>query len=766
MSDFSKPIVKKDSDALLSGKPVYTDDLAPSDCLIVKVLRSPHPYARVLNVDFSKAYMVDGIEICLWEKDMPKTRFCNAGQTFPKPSPNDRRILDNFVRYVGDPVAIIAGTGSKAVDKALKMVKVEYEVLDPILHMEDALDNKILVHQESDWNYAIDMGGDVKRNLIAGGVKEHGDLKKAMEKSDIIVEQTYETKANSQAMLETFRAYTYMDANDRLNCVSSTQVPFHVRRTLATALEIPMKDVRVVKPRIGGGFGAKQTVVMEMYPAIVTYITKKPAKMIMSRHESLIAGSARHPMKVTVKVGATKDGVLKFIDMYALSNTGAYGEHGSTTIGLTGGKAIAMYSAQESYRFTYDVVYTNTMANGAYRGYGATQGIFALESVIDELCDKLNMDPMEFRLKNCTKEGDRLHSLAEPNDSCCLQDMLKTAREKIGYDEIYPKKVLENGDIVSVGVAMSLQGSGIASVDTASARIALEGGGFYSLMIGSSDMGTGSDTTLAQIASKVLNTSSKNITVHGVDTDVSPFDPGSYASSTAYTTGNAVKIASEKLFEMMKQRAKEFFERKREKEINIENIDFDGEKFIYDNNSFSLKDMGDTSYAAGGVRLEAEASWGGKYSPPPFMVGAVKIKISKKTGKIEIIDFVGQTDPGTVINPLLTRVQTEGGVMQGIGMVLYEDTMVNRFGKQSGSSFLQYKIPTRFAAPNLNISMQSSYEPTGPYGVKSIGEVVINSSAPAIANAVKNAIGHRFTTLPIDQEDVWRVMNNMSVRER
>ena len=393
-------VVKKDSKALLSGKPLYTDDIAPKDCLIVKLLRSPHAHAWIEEIDLSRALKVEGIETILTYKDCSQKRFTMAGQTFPEPSPYDRLILDQRVRFVGDAVAIVAGETEEAVDKALCLIKVKYQVLEPVLDFHTAKDNKILVHPEDSWKSLCPVGADNKRNLCASDEDSNGDVDAILAGCAHVIDHTYHVKANQQAMMETFRTFTTMDAYGRLNVTSSTQIPFHVRRIVAHALDIPKSKVRVLKPRIGGGFGAKQTVVTEVYPALVTWKTGKPAKLIYTRYESQIASSPRHEMEVHVRLGADENGIFQAIDIYTLSNTGAFGEHGPTTVGLSGHKSIPLYSTTKAYRFAYDVVYTNTMSAGAYRGYGATQGIFALESAVNELARELHMDPTVLREKN------------------------------------------------------------------------------------------------------------------------------------------------------------------------------------------------------------------------------------------------------------------------------------------------------------------------------------------------------------------------------
>ena len=408
MKEVNKAIRKKDSMELLLGKPVYTDDIAPKDCLIVKLLRSPHANAMIKDINIDIAMKIPGIEAIYTYKDIDQTgkRFTCAGQTYPEPSPYDRLLLDRHVRFIGDPVAIVAGVDEKCVDKALKMIKVQYEVLEPLLDFTKAKDNDILVHPEENWEALCPVGADNKRNLCAHDECGDGDIDAVLDSCDIVLDRTYHTKACQQSMMETFRTFCTIDTYGRLHVVSSTQIVFHCRRIISHALGISPSKIRVTKPRIGGGFGAKQSSVSEIYPAFVTWKTKKPSKIIFSRKESLIASSPRHEMQMHVRIGATKDGIIKGIDLHTLSNTGAYGEHGPTTVGLSGHKSIPMYGKTEAFRFASDVVYTNVMSAGAYRGYGATQGIFAVESAVNELAQELNMDPFDIRMKNITKEGE------------------------------------------------------------------------------------------------------------------------------------------------------------------------------------------------------------------------------------------------------------------------------------------------------------------------------------------------------------------------
>ena len=751
MKYVNKPVPKTDAMSLVTGKPVYTDDLAPSDCLIVKILRSPHANAWVEEIKTDAAKKIEGIACVLTYEDVSHKRFTLAGQTAPEISPWDRYIIDKHVRFVGDPVAIVAGETEEAVDKALKRIKVKYRVEEAVLDIHTAKDNPILVHPEDDWYMPIPAGGDNKRNLCSSNVEEVGDVDAMLEKCAYTVDQVYHTKANQQTMMETFRTYCYMDHFQRLTVVSSTQIPFHIRRIVGNALNIPSSKVRVIKPRIGGGFGAKQSSVSEVFPALVTWVTGRPSKIVFSRKESMIASSPRHEMEVHIRMGADENGIVKAIDLYTLSNTGAYGEHGPTTVGLSGHKSIALYRHTEAYRFAYDVVYTNMQTAGAYRGYGATQGIFAVESAADELAHKMGMDPVKFRELNMPMEGEALPGYPDVpiNGSCTMDKCLARAKEMIGWDEKYPFRDMGNGKVRGVGIAMAMQGSSIAGIDVGGADIKLNEDGSYTLALGCSDMGTGCDTILAQMAADCLDTDMKNIVVFSVDTDISPYDSGSYASSTTYATGNAVIQACGELRKRIHAFGAQMLG------VSAEESDFDGEKVrTEDGKEVTLQQIAGKATCGVCSELQVVKEYSSPISPPPFMVGAAEVEVDKETGQIDVIDYVGVIDCGTPINPNLARVQAEGGIGQGIGMVLYEDVQYTDKGKIRNNSFMQYKIPNRMDIPKVRIEFESSYEKTGPFGAKSIGELVIDTPCPAIANAVYNATGVRVRELPITPEKV------------
>ena len=749
MKVVNQPLRKKDAMQLVTGQPVYVDDVTPRDCLCVKLLRSPHANAIVKSINKTAAMKVPGMEaIFTWEDvDQDGRRYTQAGQTYPEASPYDRLVIDRHVRFVGDVVAILAGADEKCVDKAMKLVKVEYEVLEPVLDFHTAKDNPVLVHPEDNWESLAPVGADNRRNLCAHDECGNGDIDAVLADCDVVIDRVYHTQACQQAMMETFRTYCEIDTYGRLHIISSTQIVFHTRRIVANALHIPKSKVRVTKPRIGGGFGA-------VYPAFVTWMTKKPSKIIFSRVESQIASSPRHEMEMHVRLGANKDGIVRGIDLHTLSNTGAYGEHGPTTVGLSGHKSIPLYGKAEAFRFTSDVVYTNHMSAGAYRGYGATQGLFAVESAVNELANILGMDPFKIREMNITHEGEIMPAYyGQLNTSCALDRCLARVHDMIDWDNKYPCRDMGNGKIRAVGMGMAMQGSGITSMDVGSATLKVNDEGFYTLLIGAADMGTGCDTTLAQIAAEVLECPLDNITTLSADTDWSPYDSGSYASSTIYVTGKATeKCALELRGKICALGAKLLG-------CDKEQVSFDGREVRVEEGenagkTISLSDIATASMNGNSIELQATVTHSSEISPPPYMVGAAEIEVDTETGEVTLLDYAAAVDCGTPINPNLTRVQAEGGIAQGIGMTLTESVTYDDRGYPMENSLFQYKIPARVDIGKIRVEFENSYEGEGPFGAKSIGEVVINTPLPAISDAIRNAVGKRFYELPITPEKI------------
>lgn len=721
MQYIKQSVSKIDSASLVTGKSVYLEDSFPPECLTVKLLRSPYANAFIKEINTDSAKKLDGVEAVFTYKDIPalQRRYNAEGEEDPSQGQKDRLILDRHVRFIGDVVAIVAAVDEKTACSALRLIKVEYEVLEPLLDFEKALDNRIIVHEEENWEQIVDVGADKKRNLC--GHKEHlyGDLKKTFAQCDVVIERTYHTKAVNQTPIETFRSYAEIMEDGRLHVASSTQVVFLIQRLLSDALGISKDLIRVSKKRVGGGFGAKGSLVSEVYPAFVTWMTKKPSKIAYSRKESFVAGSPRHEMKFNVKIGASSDGKLKAIDLYALSNAGAYSDHSPTTLDLALYVGPAIYRNWEAFRLAGDVVYTNRVASGAYRGYGATQGAFALESAINEVAVRLNIDPVKIRELNAVKEGDILYAYNDKMKltSCTADKCLAKVREMIDWNDKYPCRKINSHTVRSVGVAMVSQTTAITHGMTGTA-IVKTNNDMFELYIASGDIGTGSDTTVCQIAAHTLGCDMNKIKVISGDTDNTMHDSGSYASASLYITGKATEEACL----MMRDK------------LNKMNVDF-----------------------ANG--LEVKAAYIPPVAPPPFLAGAVEIELDLETGCYKVIEYDAAVDCGTAINPTIVKAQVQGAAIQGLGMAFSEQVTYGPKGELFENSFMQYKIPTRLDVPKMNVEIVSSYEETGPYGAKGVGEVGVNAIAPAIQNALFNATGVWHETLPIRPEDVLLSLN-------
>jgi len=771
-SAVGKSIPKKDGEGIIKGKPLYTNDMAKRDpdALVVKILRSPHAYARIKSVDVSAAKAIEGVATIIThlDKDLPRTIYTRAGQGFPEPSPYDKFILDEYVRYVGDEVLAVAAVDERTAQAALDAVKVTYDVLEPVLDFETAEGNKSIIHTEPEACELFPIGFVPEKNLAASFFCEDGDTDAEMAKSEIVVEDVFYTQAQAHYCAETHTCYTYMDGYDRLNVISSTQVPHHIRRIISKALGFDSSRIRVHKPKVGGGYGGKQQIHGEMLACITTLRTGKPASCNFSRKEVFESTFARHQMKITVKIGANKDGSINAMDMDVLSNTGAYGEHALTVFMLAGGKTLPLYAVEgrcKAVKFGGKVVYTNRTPGGAYRGYGAMQGNFALESAMDMLAEKVGVSPAKIREMNMIKEGqtsplfklmgEGTEGKAMSIESCKLEYCMKRAKEMAKWNDASQVTDLGNGKVRAQGMAIAMQGSGIVDIDMASAALKLNDDGFFNLTMGATEIGQGSDTVLAQIAADVLNIDTSRVIVYSSDTDLTPFDPGAYASKTTYVTGNAVIKTAKAMKAKIEAKAAAIWN------IDAKDVEFDGKlvKSSDGKNSITIADLGSNLYYDMGLgdlkgQLMACESFVPKVSPPPYMAAIVDITIDKMTGHYDINDYFGVIDCGGLINPALVQVQGEGGLVQGIGMACYEDVTYSDKGQMLTNSLFNYKLPARKEVPKITVEFAESYDPTGPYGAKSIGEIGVDTPMAAIANAIYAATGVRIKDLPLFPEKV------------
>jgi len=748
-----------DGKGIMQGRSYFTDDLADSGSLIIKILRSPHAFAKIKNIDVSKAKALNGVMLVLIYKDVPHISFSRAGQGYPEPSPHDKFILDEYVRYVGDEVAMVAAISEEIAEDALKLIEVEYEVYEPVLDFENAYNNKTIIHPEDGIKEMFPIGFEPKKNVAASYEMEVGNVEEELKKCDVVIDETFYSQAQAHAMLETHSSNARLDEHNRLVIYSSTQTPFHMRRILATTLELPVSKIRVVKPRVGGGFGGKQAFHGEFFCALTTIKTGRPSKLVYTREEVFESSYTRHPMRIEMKIGAMKDGTIRAIDCRSLSDTGAYGEHSLTVFMIVGSKVLPLYNKVKAVRFGGQVVYTNHVSAGAFRGYGAIQGNYALEAAIDVLAEKLNMNPKVIREMNSMKEketspifeimGEGTKGTAMIMESCKLPYCIKRGAELIDWDNNYPRKVINDHIVRGYGMAIAMQGSGIPFMDMGSATIKLNDGGSYTVLVGATDIGQGSDTIISQIIAEELGTTVDNINIYSSDTDLAPFDCGAYASSTTYISGNAAWKAAQKMRARLIKEAAAYLG------VKEDTVEFDGKTFVSGDKEVTLNELSILwFYNKDQHQVEVTESYIGHVSPPPFMAAYAEVEVDLETGEYKVLNYVTVTDCGTTINPMLARGQVEGGVVQGLGMACFEDVKYDKKGNLLSNNFLNYHIPTQKEIHKLTTEFADSYEPTGPFGAKSVGEIGIDTPPAVICNAIYNATGVRIHRLPITPEKI------------
>ena len=752
-----KSLQKVDGLSLVTGKPMFVNDIDLPGTLHVKILRSPHAHARILAIDSSKAEAFPGVVLVLTHENTPTIRYTTAGQGYPEPSPYDSRIFDTKVRFIGDRVAAVAAETEDIALEALKLVKVQYEELPAVLSLDEALRSDApVIHDEEDSPGIY----DAAQNIVADVDIDAGDVTRGFAESEIVVETTCETQYAQHTPIEPHVVLSYLDVDGRLVLRTSTQVPFHVRRIVAYALDIPLHRIHVIKPRIGGGFGTKQEVLLEDLAGLVTLRTGRPALIELTRREEFISSRTRHPMRVRVKLGAKKDGILHAIEMEGLSNTGAYGSHGLTVLSNTGSKTLPLYNKAPNVHFFGKAVYTNLPVAGAYRGYGATQGYFPLETAMDELAERLNLDPIELRRRNHIRSGETspiFEKLGEGREgvaftikSCELPRCIEIGAEKIGWAEKRGKRTRNGSWVHGIGMSIHMQGSGIPQIDMGAATIKMNEDGSFNLLIGATDLGTGSDTILGQIAAEVLGVPLEKVIVTSSDTDITPFDVGAYASSTTYVSGTAVERAAEKVREQIIEVAAAMLET----EPNGLTV-ADERVTSHDGRNVTLTEVCQRAmYMTDQFQIAATASCVPQESPPPFMASFAEVAVDTETGFIKIPKYVVAIDCGTAINPKMAQGQMEGSIANGIGYALTEEMLLSSKGRVRNPTLFDYKILGSLDMPLLEVILVDSYEPTGPMGAKSVAEIGINAPIPTIANAIYDAVGIRLKKTPFTPERV------------
>jgi probable selenate reductase molybdenum-binding subunit len=748
---------KVDGLGLVTGRPMFVADVDLSDALVIKMLGSPYAHARITSIDTADAERMPGVACVLTYKNTPATRHTTAGQGFPEPSPYDARMFDTKVRFVGDRVAAVAAETEEMAERALAAIHVEYEELPAVLSIDGARrPGAPIVHDEPDATGIY----DPSKNVAADVDIDVGDVVVGFAESDLIVETTCETQYAQHTPIETHVVLASLDADDRLVLRTSTQVPFHVRRIVAQTLGIPVHRIRVVKPRIGGGFGVKQEVLLEDVAGWVTLQTRRPSLFTLSRREEFTSSRTRHPMRVRVKIGVKKTGLVHSIEMEAVSNTGAYGAHGLTVLANTGSKTLPLYNKARNAHFFGQAVYTNLPVGGAYRGYGATQGYFALETAMDEAAERLGLDPIDFRLRNAirtgegspifAKLGEGREGVSQTVKSCELERCLEVGAERIGWASMRGKKECRGSWVHGVGMSIMMQGSGIPEVDMGAATLKMNEDGSFNLLVGATDLGTGSDTILAQIAAEVLGVPIAKILVTSSDTDVTPYDVGAYASSTTYVSGMAVQRAAEKVREQILGVAAPMLG------VSTERLALRDESVVAEaGSSVTLARVCQRAmYETDQFQIAATASCVPSESPPPFLANFARVAVDTDTGVVKVLHYVAAVDCGVAINPRLAQGQVEGSIVNGIGYALTEEMLFSSRGRVRNPTLFDYKIPGALDIPRIDVVLVDSYEPTGPMGAKSVGEIGINGPIPTMANAIYDAVGVRLRQTPFTPERV------------
>ncbi len=780
-----KPEIKVDAIKLVQGKPAFTADFEKRGLLHAKVLHSPHAHALIKKIDTTKAKALEGVVAVLTWQDIPRVVYSTAGQSDPIPGPLDAFSLDKKVRFVGDRVAFVAAETAEIAEKALTLIDVEYEILPMILDSRDAMKpDAVRIHDEPEYvNFA---DSNPEKNLAAEIRIDIGDVEKGFAEADEIFEAEYEVPKVQQAHIEPHVCVTYWDEDDRLVIRTSTQVPFHVRRMLAPVLGLPVKRIRVIKPRIGGGFGGKQEVLMEDVAAHLTIATKQAVIYEYTREEEFIAARSRHPMRIKMKTGVKKDGTITANSMYALSDTGAYGCHALTVTGNTGHKAMALYVGDGEYRkapnirFYADVVYTNTPPSGAFRGYGVPQGYWPLDRHMEKISRAMGFDPIDFRLKNAIHPGE-YHPFStawnegrDPRPEIIhtvgLEQCVAQGRAAIGWDDKYgneewrslrntyhalrdTKSVMRKG----IGIAMVMQGTAIPYLDMGGASIKMNDDGSFNLLVGATDLGTGSDTVLAQMAAEILGVPVEDMITYSSDTDFTPFDKGAYASSTTYISGTAAVNAAKIVAERVRVRAAMMLKLDKHEDIKLENR----QAIAPDGRSVSMAEIAlDSLHKNNQEQIMGVASYVSPVSPPPFAAQFAEVTVDVETGQVTVDRLVMAVDSGVIVNPLTASGQIEGGMTQALGYAVCEEMRYDEKGNAIERDFDRYHIFRADEMPVLETIFVETFEPSHPFGVKAVAEIPMDGVAPAVGNAIFDAIGANVDDNPVTPEKVWRALKN------
>ncbi|MFE7511467.1 molybdopterin-dependent oxidoreductase [Streptomyces sp. NPDC057540] len=747
---------------VVTGRARYTFDVTVPGLLHMKLLRSPHPHARIVAIDTSAALRVPGVHAVLTHHDAPETLYSSARHEHPTEDPDDTRVLDDVVRYVGQRVAAVVADSEQAAEEGCRRIEVTYEELPHVTDPEAAMrPGAPVLHAGK--------GPEVRiarvENNVAGEVHgEIGDVARGFAEAHVVYEETFRTQRVQHASLETHGCVAYFEPKDdggagtgeRLTVRSSTQTPFLTRRALCALYGLPEDEVRVVAGRVGGGFGGKQEMLTEDIVTLAALKLRRPVKLEYTRAEQFYGATTRHPFTIGIKVGARSDGVLTAIQMRVVSNTGAYGNHGPAVMFHSVGESFAVYRAPNKKVDAFSV-YTNAVPAGAFRGYGLGQVTFAVESVMDELARRLGMDPLVLREKNIIGPGEGMHSpIGEEEDlhiaSYGLDQCLSVVRRALAEDR--SAQDAPEGWLVGQGSAMAMIATGPPGGHYADARVSLLEDGTYDIAVGTAEFGNGTTTVHKQITAGALNTTEDRLAIRQSDTDVVRHDTGAFGSAGTVVAGKAVLLAATSLAERLRTLAA------RHTGVARHLCVLGAEAFDCAGRTVTLKELYEAGHAMGAAEeLGADGHWGGSPRSVAFNAQWFRLAVDPDTGEIRILRSVHAADAGKVMNPMQCRGQVEGGVAQALGATLFENVRIDGRGEVTTAAFRRYRLPQYADIPRTEVHFTETADAIGPLGAKSMSESPFNPVGPAFANALRDATGIRFTEMPLTRDRVWRELD-------
>ena len=741
-----KSTQRLDAIAKVTGRAMYTDDFFERDMLVGKVLRSPHAHAIVTRMDVSRAKALPGVVAVLTPQDLPRIKFATAGHPWSLDPGHrdveDRLILTDKARFVGDAIAAMVAEDLLTAEKALHLIEVEYEVLPHVLTAEDAMkEGAPILHENRPGNVVSSFG------------VQFGDVEAEFQAADQVFEGDYETSMVQHCHIESMSAYAFVDTDGRVVVNSSTQIPHIVRRIVAQALGLSWGRVKVIKPFIGGGFGNKQDVVVEPLTAAMSLAAGgRPVRYCMTREEVFIDTRTRHGMKLHLKTAVSNEGILKGIHVQVLSNTGAYASHGHSIAMSAGGKFRPLYDFR-AIKYEPKTIYTNLPVAGAMRGYGTPQIFFALESHLDDIARKLEMDPIQLRQKNLIKVGHMDPLTKNVVRSFGIPQCIEQGMALIKWDEKKRAHREQTGTRRrGLGMACFAYASGThpVALELAGARIVMNQDGSVTLQVGATEIGQGSDTVFAQITAETLGIPVDMVHVMTTqDTDITPFDSGAYASRQTFVTGHAVRKAAlevrDKVLEVAARRT------------GLPPAEMDIQDCMIVETSLgrtvcTLEDVAMDSYYDRilAAPITSDTSANVRINAMSYGVTFTEVEVDMETGKVEVTEIWNVHDSGTIINPKLAEGQVHGGVSMALGAALLEQMLFDaQTGKPLNNNLLDYKLPTVLDTPKINAAFVETFDAAGTFGSKSLGECPVISPAPAVRNAVLDATGVAFHKIPL-----------------